>query len=139
MKKLYFAIAMTAVASGCSNLPSFSTQLAQEQLYYVEWIGERPLIDSSHLSITLGKNMRAHGLAGCNNWFAEYKLTGKQLRLDKFATSRKLCAPALMEQEQRYLEALSQVTHWDFSKQGQLQLWPENGAPIRLWPDATPQ
>jgi len=139
MKKLYLCLALAIAVSGCSSLPSFTTQLEQERLYYVEWIGERPLIDSSHLSITLGKNMRAHGLAGCNNWFAEYKATGSKLRLEKFATSRKLCAPALMEQEQRYLEALSQVARWDFSKQGQLQLWPENGASIRLWPDIAPK
>lgn len=139
MKKLYLCLALAIAVSGCSSLPSFTTQFEQEQLYYVEWIGERPLIDSSHLSITLGKNMRAHGLAGCNNWFAEYKATGSKLHLEKFATSRKLCAPALMEQEQRYLEALNQVARWDFSKQGQLQLWPENGAPIRLWPDIAPK
>lgn len=135
MKKLSLILGLAIFASACSSLPSDSNSLTQEQLYYVEWIGERPLIDSSYLSITLGKNLRAHGVAGCNNWFAEYQLNGKSLQLDKFATSRKLCAPALMEQEQRFLEALSQVKRWNFSEQGQLQLWPENGAPIRLWPD----
>ena len=38
-----------------------------------------------------------------------------------------------MEQEQRFLAALSEVQRWDFNAIGQLQLWPASGKPIRLW------
>lgn len=116
--------------AGCSH-----SRLQTGEEYIVEWIGERPLIDRSHLTLQLQRDTgRAHGFAGCNQWFGNYRLDGHQLRIERIATTRKLCAPALMEQENRYLQALPQVERWDFTATGQLQLWPTEGPPIRLWP-----
>ena len=129
-KTLLLACALTTV-SACSSQPSHS--LHHSQSYQVEWIGERPLIDRSMLTLTLGDNNQASGLAGCNNWMAEYQLSGDRLSLDNIATTRKLCAPALMEQEQRFLAALATVQRWEFAEHQQLLLWPEQGAAIKLW------
>ena len=131
MQKTVFIGCAIAVLSACSSLPE--TQLQPLQSYQVEWIGERPLIDRSMLTLTLGDNNQASGLAGCNNWMAEYQLSGDRLSLDNIATTRKLCAPALMEQEQRFLAALATVQRWEFAEHQQLLLWPEQGAPIKLW------
>lgn len=131
MQKTVFISCAIAVLSACSSLPE--TQLQPLQSYQVEWIGERPLIDRSMLTLTLGDNNQASGLAGCNNWMAEYQLSGDRLSLDKIATTRKLCALALMEQEQRFLATLAKVQRWEFAEQQQLLLWPEHGAAIKLW------
>ena len=119
-----------AMLAGCA---SDAPQLETEHSYRVEWIGERPLIDRSHLTITFAADGRAHGNAGCNHWFAGYTLKGQALNFDPAGSTRKLCAPALMEQEQRFLAALEEVQRWDFNAIGQLQLWPASGKPIRLW------
>ena len=132
MKKSVLLACAAATLSACSNLPS-STQLQSSQSYQVEWTAERPLIDRSMLTITLVDGQRAAGLAGCNNWSAEYQLTNNQLSLHNIATTRKLCAPALMEQEQRFLAALANVQGWEFAEHQQLLLWPAQGAPIKLW------
>ncbi|OWK44734.1 META domain-containing protein [Ectopseudomonas oleovorans] len=121
---------LTATLVGCA---SDAPQLETERSYRVEWIGERPLIDRSHLTITFAADGRAHGNAGCNHWFAGYTLKGQALNFDPAGSTRKLCAPALMEQEQRFLAALEEVQRWDFNAIGQLQLWPASGKPIRLW------
>lgn len=121
---------LTATLVGCA---SDAPQLETERSYRVEWIGERPLIDRSHLTITFAADGRAHGNAGCNHWFAGYTLKGQALNFDPAGSTRKLCAPALMEQEQRFLAALSEVQRWDVNAIGQLQLWPASGKPIRLW------
>ena len=131
MQKTVFIGCAIAALSACSSVPS--TQLQPLQSYQVEWIGERPLIDRSMLTLTLGDNNQASGLAGCNNWMAEYQLSGDRLSLDNIATTRKLCAPALMEQEQRFLAALATVQRWEFAEHQQLLLWPEQGAAIKLW------
>ncbi|WP_022967094.1 META domain-containing protein [Denitrificimonas caeni] len=131
MKKLVFIGSAIAILTACSSVPS--TQLQPLESYQVEWIGERPLIDRSMLTLTLGDNNQASGLAGCNNWMAKYQLSGNGLRLDNIATTRKLCAPALMEQEQRFLAALATVQRWEFAEHQQLLLWPEQGAAIKLW------
>ncbi len=135
MKKTLL-ISCAATLSACGSLPS--TQLQSAQSYQVEWIGERPLIDSSMLTLRLLDDRRASGLAGCNNWMAEYQLKGDQLSLHNISSTRKLCAPALMEQEQRFLAALANVQRWEFAEHQQLLLWPAAGAPIKLWPTEQP-
>lgn len=121
-----------AVLSGCASAPS---ALVPNRNYSVEWIGERPLIDNSHLSLTLGEDGRAYGNAGCNHWFAGYTLKDHALRFNPPGSTRRLCAPAVMEQEQRFLQALEKVQRWDQSEQGQLRFWPAEGQPLRLWPE----
>nr|WP_286945497.1 META domain-containing protein [Pseudomonas sp. UBA6718] len=132
MKHALVPALFAATLSGCASDP---VQLENDKTYRVEWIGERPLIDRSHLTITLGEDGRAYGSAGCNHWFASYRRDGDALRFEQPGATRKLCAPALMEQEQRFLEALGQVQRWDVSGIGQLRLWPAEGKPIRLWPE----
>ncbi|ERH48794.1 hypothetical protein O203_18505 [Ectopseudomonas chengduensis] len=122
---------LTATLVGCA---SDAPQLETERSYQVEWIGERPLIDRSHLTVTFAADGRAHGHAGCNHWFAGYTLKDDAVRFETPGSTRKMCAPSLMEQEQRFLAALAEVQRWDFNDIGQLQLWPATGKPIRLWP-----
>ncbi len=120
-----------ATLLGCAS----HTPLQTERSYAVEWIGERPLIDRSHLTMTFGADGRAYGHAGCNHWFAQYTLKGEQLGFDFPGSTRKSCAPALMEQERRFLDALGTVRRWDVSEQDELRLWPASGKPIRLLPE----
>jgi heat shock protein HslJ len=129
--KLALGVLATSLMAGCA---SEAPQLEQDSAYQVEWIGERPLIDNSHLTLTLGADGRAFGSAGCNHWFASYSLKDQQISFSQAGSTRKMCAPALMEQEQRFLDALSKVQRWDISTIDQLQLWPAEGKPIRLWP-----
>jgi len=130
MKRALPLVALAAALGGCA---SDAPRLETERSYRVEWIGERPLIDRSHLTITFAADGRAHGHAGCNHWFAGYHQQGEALRFEPVGSTRKMCAPALMEQEQRFLAAIGQVQRWDFNGIGQLQLWPAAGKPIRLW------
>ena len=132
MKHALVPALFAATLSGCASDP---VQLENDKTYRVEWIGERPLIDRSHLTITLGEDGRAYGSAGCNHWFASYRRDGDALRFEQPGATRKLCAPALMEQEQRFLDTLGTVERWDLSGIDQLRLWPAQGKPIRLWPE----
>ena len=136
MKKTLLLACALVTLSACTN--QLNTQLQSLQDYQVEWIGERPLIDNSMLTFTLGEQNSVSGLAGCNTWSANYQLNGATLRLDAISSTRKRCAPALMEQEQRFLAALAHVQHWEFVENQQLLLWPEQGEPIKLWPIEQP-
>ena len=60
MKRLMLAAALGAGLLGCAAEP---LKLQQDRSYVLEWIGERPLIDYSHLTITLGEDGRAYGLS----------------------------------------------------------------------------
>jgi len=124
------ALVAAALLAGCASQPLPNKQ---DQSYVLEWIGERPLIDNSHLTMTLGADGRAYGNAGCNHWFASYTLQDKTITFGAVGNTRKMCAPALMEQEQRFLQALGKVQRWDISPIDQLRLWPAEGKPLRFW------
>ncbi|MFJ4144692.1 META domain-containing protein [Pseudomonas sp. NPDC089734] len=121
-----------ALLVGCSADP---LPIKQDQSYVLEWIGERPLIDNSRLTMTLGADGRAYGNAGCNHWFAPYTLQGQTISFGAIGNTRKMCVPPLMEQEQRFLKELGKVQRWDISPIEQLRLWPAEGKPLRFWPE----
>jgi len=130
MKRLALTAAFGSGLLGCAADPA---QLQQDRSYILEWIGERPLIDNSQLTITLGEDGRAYGNGGCNHWFAPYSLDGEKLSFGKVGSTRKMCAPALMEQEKRFLQALETVERWDVSPIEQVRFWPAEGKPLRWW------
>jgi heat shock protein HslJ len=132
VKSRVLTVLAAAALAGCAT---DTDALKRDHGYVLEWIGERPLIDNSHLTMTLGNDGRAYGNAGCNHWFASYRLEGDSLRFGPVGSTRKLCAPALMEQEHRFLDAMGQVQRWDVSEVEQLQLWPAQGLPLRFWPE----
>jgi len=129
------ALAGTLIACALLGCAEHGAQLEQERSYVLEWIGERPLIDDSHLTLTLGSDNRAYGNAGCNHWFAPYALDGERITFGAPGKTRKLCAPAIMEQEQRFIEALPKLQRWDVSAEGQVRFWPAEGKPLRFWAD----
>jgi heat shock protein HslJ len=124
------ALSTALLLTGCASSPAPSLPL--DTTYQVEWIGERPLVDRSHLTVTLGADGRAHGHAGCNRWFSSYQANGNQLSFSQAGATRMMCAPALMEQEQRFLQALGQVKRWEMGENGELRLWYAEGQALRL-------
>ncbi|MDD1979461.1 MULTISPECIES: META domain-containing protein [Pseudomonas] len=132
VKTLLLCALTGAALLGCAAEPM---KLEQERSYLLEWIGERPLMDYSHLTLTLASDGRAYGNGGCNHWFAPYQLDGDKLTFGKVGSTRKLCAPALMEQEKRFLQALETVQRWDISPIEQVRFWPAEGKPLRFWPE----
>ncbi|SHM96695.1 heat shock protein HslJ [Pseudomonas asturiensis] len=120
----------SALLAGCATQ---TPTIQQDRSYVMEWIGERPLIDNSRLTMTLGADGRAYGNAGCNHWFAPYSLRDGTISFGALGKTRKMCAPALMEQEQRFLKSMSTVQRWDISPIQQLRLWPAEGKPLRFW------
>ena len=132
MKRLLLLAAIGAALNGCAG---DGVRLKQDHSYVVEWIGERPLMDYAHLTVTLGADGRAYGNGGCNHWFAPYTLDDNTLTFGTLGSTRKLCGEALMEQENRFFQALRGVQRWDISPIEQTRFWPAEGKPIRLWPE----
>jgi heat shock protein HslJ len=116
---------------GCSSEP---LQVVNERVYEAEWIDGQPRLRHTHPTLILGQDGRAYGNAGCNHWFAAYSLADNHLSFSEIGSTRKLCPPPIMAQEQRFLETLGKVQRWDFSSQEQLRLWPAEGKPMRLEP-----
>ena len=52
---------------------------------------------------------KVSGFAGCNTFTGSYRQKGDKLILGPLATTRKLCAPDVMERETWFLKALKRV------------------------------
>lgn len=133
MFKRALMIGVISVVAGCA---AQSQPLPVDQTFKVEWIGERPLIDRSHLTVRFSPDGRASGSAGCNQWMSNYEVAGKQLSLKAPAGTRKLCAESLMEQENRFLKTLGEINSWSFDGDGALHLHTQDGHSIKLFAES---
>lgn len=103
-----------------------------EGSWQIESIKEQPVIDRSSAqfifmkSDNLDKN-KLSGSATCNGMFSSYNVnhSKKTLSFAATAVTRKMCPPALMEQESRLLAALPLAHNYQI-KQNILYIFDEN-------------
>jgi len=131
MNRIMSAGLVLLSVTGCSVEP---LALQNDVTYIAEWIGDEPVVGRNPVSLTFSED-RAYGNAGCNHWFANYRLEGQKLRFSEIGSTRRMCAEHIMKQEQHFLELLAQIERWDVSNIDQLRFWPEEGAPLRVWPE----
>jgi heat shock protein HslJ len=67
------------------------------------------------LNASFGPDGRVTGSGGCNTFTGPYTLEGRDLRIGPLASTRRACEPSIMDQETRFLAALSRVTTFDTS------------------------
>ncbi|BFM11926.1 hypothetical protein R50072_20790 [Simiduia litorea] len=112
--KLNVAIVATTTLYACSNTGGFSdmamnvasSYIGQYQVTEIE--GEAIVADSKP-ELSLNDDGTLTGNTGCNNFSGKYEWVGTALSIGEMATTRKMCAPALIGQEQKILGALASV------------------------------
>jgi heat shock protein HslJ len=98
--------------------------------WVVEDIDGRGVIDRLQSRLQISSLSQLTGLAGCNSFHGPATLSAATgLRLGPFGTTRRMCAPAVMDQEQKFLDALSRVRAARTAN-GLLYLQDTNGATI---------
>lgn len=98
--------------------------------WVVEDIAGAGVIDDSHAALRFLPDGRLVGSASCNRLLGRHEGTQPALRLELAATTRQLCAPALMHQERRLLELLPRVTHYRIDDTQALRLVTATGETI---------
>ena len=95
------------------------------------WLAEdlekHGVLDRAQTTIRFDSHERVSGSTGCNSYSASYHLEGNALRFGAAAATRRACAPALMDQEQRFTRVLQLTASyrrdgeflWLFYDQGQ--------------------
>lgn len=114
-----------ASLKGCGGDPA---RLLQGGEWVVEDINGGGIIDRSRVTLNFWEDGRVTGRASCNNFMGEYQLTGEGLSISHPATTRKACAPSLMEQEQRVLHNLDTLQRFDIDDTGALLLHSADGS-----------
>lgn len=80
--------------------------------WFVEYIGDRPVIDRSPANFLFDENGQVTGSASCNSFTGSYETSGDSLKFGLLATTRRACIEALDEQEQRFLATVPNVAQW---------------------------
>ncbi|KPQ02871.1 META domain-containing protein [Marinobacter sp. HL-58] len=112
---------------GCGGDPE---QLLRGSEWTVEYIDGAGVMDDSRITIDFLAQQRAAGHASCNQFSGGWKLTGEGLGFSRLITTKKACAPALMDQESRFLALLSDTARFEIGKQGELRLISRDGRVI---------
>ncbi|ENO86145.1 META domain-containing protein [Thauera linaloolentis] len=113
---------------GCGGDPA---QLLQGDAWLVVEIDGRRVADPQRVTLAFGDDGRVTGISACNRYSGRYALSGEGLHLSELAGTRMACAPALMEEEQRFHAALATVDGFGIAADGGLELQSAEKAVIR--------
>ena len=107
------------VLHGCGGDPR---SLLNGREWVVEDLDGKGIIDRTRITLTFDDTGTVAGLAGCNSYSGTYLMSGEGLTVKHSTVTRKNCAVSLMNQEQRFLEALRTVDRFDITPDGALVL-----------------
>jgi heat shock protein HslJ len=113
--------------AGCGGDPATLLQGAE---WTVTDIAGKGVVGGSRATLNFGGDGRVYGRSSCNNYTAQYTLTGEGLTVSKAAGTMMACEPALMQQEGVFLDVLRNVRAFDFRDDGALVLRAGDGRTI---------
>lgn len=129
------AVCMAAqfAASGCGtgqsgNDDNSSTTVSLAgTTWQIEDIDEAGIVDRSMITLQFPGEGRVAGSTGCNRYFGSAIIDGDRLSFSQLGSTRRACVPALMNQEQRFLEAIQSVSSYRMEDPGILLLRDDAG------------
>lgn len=125
------AAALALLLAGCADTPAPETVSGiVGPVWVAEDIAGGGIIDNSRITLQLGADGHASGRGGCNSYGGSYSLTGESLRFSPLAATQMACAEALMNQEQRYFDALAGTVRYALADDGALLLTTADGRQI---------
>jgi len=100
--------------------------------WLAEDIGGNGVIDDLQTTLEIKPDGSYGGNGGCNTYRGKLKVQNGTIAFAPAAATRKMCAPAIMDQEQKFFDSLGTVTSWKLEN-GILHLTGKEGAPaLRL-------
>jgi heat shock protein HslJ/membrane-bound inhibitor of C-type lysozyme len=118
-------LAMAIMLSACSEdtpMTEKSTTavttlpVLEGTVWQVEDIDSGGIIDRSMITMDFSEGGRILGFTGCNRYFGDANVARDALSLGGIGSTRRACAPALMGQEQRFLNALNDSARFAIDK-----------------------
>ncbi|KGJ90030.1 META domain-containing protein [Colwellia psychrerythraea] len=130
IRQLLLLLTVSTILSACNSSPSLPPPERLAGSWMVSAIQDKPVIANSKAKLVFSEENKLSGSASCNNISTSYSSHNSTLKIAPIATTRKMCAPALMKQEAIFLQSLSKVKRFQvnngelsmFDQQGMLQL-----------------
>lgn len=99
-----------------------------DRVWVAEYIHGRPVVDMSHTSMVFTTDDNVNGSGGCNAYSGSYTLKNGKISFGPLASTMRMCAEALSDQEMRFHQSLSAPQKVSFEN-GLLKLTPAEGEP----------
>lgn len=90
--------------------------------WHIEDIVGRPILEHAPARLRVEQDGRVSGRTGCNLFTGTVEIDGQTIRFENIATTRSVCPPAMMDQEQRLLQALGAARRFSVDQDGRLHL-----------------
>lgn len=107
------ASVLLAVAAGCADGPKGETamsaaerEIPPDSTWLAEDIGGRGVIDNAQTTLSFAAEGGVSGSGACNRYSGRATIAGGTISFGPLAATRRACPPALMDQEQRFFNAL---------------------------------
>jgi heat shock protein HslJ len=135
MNKIYLPLVISLLSlSACSTVSERSSSLLSNKdiigTWAVKLIENKPTLEHSQTELTFSPDNRLSGKASCNRLSASYLLTSEEnvtaLTFSLSAGTRMMCPHVLMEQEERFFNAMTKVKQVKLN-QGDLVLLDNTG------------
>lgn len=105
----WFAAPMLLALTACAlpGAPGAAPLVGSE--WRLEDMGGRGVLDRAQATLAFPEAGRVAGNSSCNRFFGSYTLMQDRIALGQLGGTRMACAPAVDEQEARYLDALQKA------------------------------
>ncbi|KOF18966.1 hypothetical protein AC244_13355 [Ensifer adhaerens] len=115
MLKVATALSCACVLIEMASMQTVAAENVPQQLvgtWLAEDIAGRGVIDNLQSTLEIRDDGTYGGMAGCNHFTGTFSLSGAKITFGPAASTRKMCVPAVMDQEQKFFEALRTELSW---------------------------
>jgi len=102
----------------------------QDRRWQVEDIDNLGVIDYSMITMSFDDVNRISGSTGCNQYSGELFISGNAISVSKLVTTRRACAPAITNQEQRFIQAIERAATYQIESEIWLLIYDQEGNQI---------
>jgi heat shock protein HslJ len=100
--------------------------------WLAEDIGGRGVIDYLQTTLEINDDGTYSGFAGCNSYTGIFNLKGNVITFGPAGATRKMCVPAVMDQEAKFFDALKTRLSWTIADTKLVLAKPDSGLALRL-------
>ncbi len=123
--KILFPCLLAALSMISCKYDANGTDLASLRgtSWVLEDLGGLGVTDRAETTLVIGDDNRISGYGGCNRWFSSYRIADGRLSIEPISATKRMCPPEMMDQEQRFFAALTQVQKVTRDASGRLLIY----------------
>ncbi|WP_349436115.1 META domain-containing protein [Pararhizobium sp. A13] len=135
MLKLALFLSCSCVLLDATSVSTVSAESVPAELvgtWLAEDIGGGGVIDDLQTTLEINDDGTYSGFAGCNHYTGTFNLEGNEIIFGPAGATRKMCVPAVMDQEMKFFHALRFGLSWKVEDTKLVLTKPDSNLYMRL-------